>query len=166
MFPRPHSRGLIEASDTRSRPRTRQSRFRGLTAAASLKHHLHRAVIVQDVRFRGLTAAASLKLHGFRHDLLHRRRFPRPHSRGLIEASMSPCMRATIIKFPRPHSRGLIEAPKIVKDRIERMRFRGLTAAASLKLSRCHARPRPLFRFPRPHSRGLIEARGQLGGQA
>ena len=50
----------------------------------------------RGVRFRGLTAAASLKLHHARAALKNLREFPRSHSRGLIEARRS--WRATAAK--------------------------------------------------------------------
>ncbi len=61
--------------------------------------------------------------------------FPRPHSRGRIEAPHSrTSLTALPAAFPRPHSRGRIEAG------------RASSGPSCIKL------------FPRPHSRGRIEA--------
>ena len=60
-FPRPNGRGLIEACIARYFPPTLEARFRGPTAAASLKLALDRQLVGRHVerRFRGPTAAAA-----------------------------------------------------------------------------------------------------------
>src|SRR5581483_5995460 len=84
-LPRPHRRGLIEARNSRSAvSKTAVLLFRGLTAAASLKHVVH----AMTDRF-----PASL---------------PRPHRRGLIEAGSSPLsallpVASSAASPPRPH---------------------------------------------------------------
>ena len=129
--------------------------FRGVTAAAPLKHVVVGVAGLALAAFRGLTAAASLK-PGFpiqefgacRHHsaaspprpLKHRPGgtpdspwvFPRPHRRGLVTRSSSagPIPRS----IPRPHRRGLIEAGRV-----------GIA-------------PESLRPFPRLNRRGLIEA--------
>src|SRR5581483_9155190 len=79
----------IEAARKQAKETTPAFLFRGLTAAASLKH-----VVLDEIG----------RMPGFP--------LPRPHRRGLIEAmptSAPPCP-AQSRALPRPHRRGLIEA--------------------------------------------------------
>ena len=135
--------------------------FRGVIAAASLKHVNREEYTLGHVRFfRGVIAAASLK-HAMT-DVGNARRFrlPRRHRRGLIEAIFRArsWTRASIL--PRRHRRGLIEA-----------KMRGLDRMTTGLLPRRHRRglieangPGYINRginspfLPRRHRRGLIEA--------
>ncbi len=62
--------------------------------------------------------------------------------------------------LPRPHRRGLIEAGYMRELTPQYLYglFRGLTAAASLKLEVHEPQDRTVGTLPRPHRRGLIEA--------
>src|SRR5581483_5986869 len=83
-LPRPHRRGLIEACRSRQTQPQRTRLFRGLTAAASLKHWTDLKHIVGG------------------------KTLPRPRRRGLIEAVRPRCApRAFLRSLPRPHRRGL-----------------------------------------------------------
>src|SRR5581483_1822301 len=132
-LPRPHRRGLIEARTWCKTPCARMPLFRGLTAAASLK--LDNSTVHLNAKrrlFRGLTAAASLKPLGIGVDFAPvRRPLPRPHRRGLIEATTAPTRASGMARL-----------------------FRGLTAAASLKPSM----PRTDWQPPSPLFRGLTAA--------
>src|SRR5581483_798488 len=111
--------------------------FRGLTAAASLKQEvLVDADQAHVVLFRGLTAAASLKLQGgaraldkvvelFR-GLTAAASLKRAANHAACGGSRRPAL-------PRPHRRGLIEASHAASTPPATSLFRGLTAAASLK---------------------------------
>src|ERR1700752_2059930 len=73
-FPRPHSRGRIEAPSGRSdRPSPR--RFHALTAVAELNPHQGCGSLVHVSGFHGLTAVAELKLVDKRRALTNERGF-------------------------------------------------------------------------------------------
>ncbi len=118
VFPRPTSRGLIEATCSGMAFATMPGCFRGQPAAASLKQ--------RQVAPRVVKGPA----------------FPRPTSRGLIEARKCLSMLAKPQPFPRPTSRGLIEACSWALVFRLQPCFRGQPAAASLKLQRGGLRAR------------------------
>jgi len=130
-FPRPHRRGRIETSRSKTGS-SGQDVSPGLTAGGGLKLHL----VVDRIGSRqvspGLTAGGGLKRlePG---SVLSRHRFPRPHRRGRIETTFTPEIGPGRFRFPRPHRRGRIE-----------------TLAVALNV------PTPAG-FPRPHRRGRIE---------
>src|SRR5690606_14791108 len=63
-------------------------------------------------------------------------RFPRLHSRGLIEVTCMSLTPAPAKEFPRLHSRGLIEVLPTDLPETSRCRFHDCTVVASLKYGR------------------------------
>jgi len=108
-----------------------------MNAAASLKRvNGRRRVIDQRKHFRGMNAAASLKPRGTSPCCIRPSKLPRHERRGLIEAIWPQCRStSTPALLPRHERRGLIEA--IIASTsvwVSTIHFRGMNAAASLKL--------------------------------
>src|SRR5581483_4185027 len=112
----------------------RMMRFRGRSAAASLKQGYRGRLRYGYRRFRGRSAAASLKRPDRLQDGVRRHEIPRPIGRGLIEARNTASECGCSSSIPRPIGRGLIEA-------------KSGQPSSSLDLV-----------IPRPIGRGLIEA--------
>ncbi len=81
-------------------------------------------------------AAASLKLGALDRELRLQAHFPRHVCRGLIEARRIASMSSRSADFPRHVCRGLIEAIQQTGANPLGATFRGMFAAASLKLRR------------------------------
>src|SRR5690606_8651379 len=114
------------------------TRFRGLTATASLKLIGVNPHPRPRCRFRGLTATASLKPRPVVWDRLETDGIPWPHSHGLIEAAH----RATLHRYRFSRFRGLTATASLKRVWTSHRRrkysgFRGLTATASLKPTAC-----------------------------
>ncbi len=113
-FPRPQSRGPIEALSATGPRSPIASCFHGLKAVAQLKHGPPRAWRpAHHPGFHGLKAVAQLKRSG------------------------PPDPRRPVGEFPRPQSRGPIEATRPGSTRTSHSpRFHGLKAVAQLKPGR------------------------------
>jgi len=110
-LPRPHRRGLIEAT-------------------LPLHAHIYPFSPLPRAHRRGLIEAPAATTSARRLPSA----LPRPHRRGLIEALFRRPSPLTCSPLPRPHRRGLIEADdaRSAQHGAQGL-FRGLTAAASLK---------------------------------
>ena len=116
-------------------------------------------------RFRGLIASASLKPEqcgGFAHPC--HGRIPRLDCLGLIEACSCGHFRTACLAIPRLDCLGLIEAAEHSIESVGDVRFRGLIASASLKLTKSYLYAQDKVEIPRLDCLGLIEAFRKIGG--